>query len=257
MTSPSTQFRSAEDMSRLAPFVDAANPIDRTNWGNTFISYYTFGGALGIGFDLAIREHTNGKASLDDFMRAMWNAYGLPGGSRPGYVDHPYTVADIRARLAEVTGDRAFADGLVTRYVEGHEVMDYTHLFGLAGYVMRRARPGAASLGQMAFDRGASSLRIVAPTRIGSAAYAAGLDMDDEITRIGDESVSKVDDLEAVLKRRKPGDHVAIAFVRRGHPETAEATLEEDGDLEVVPVESTGGTLTEAQKAFRTSWTGQ
>jgi predicted metalloprotease with PDZ domain len=257
MTSPSTKFRSAEDMSRLAPFVDAANPIDRTNWGNTFISYYTFGGALGLGFDLAIRERTNGKASLDDFMRAMWKAHGLPGGSRPGYVDHPYTVADIRARLAEATGDRAFADALVTRYVEGHEVMDYTRLFSLAGFVMHRARPGAASLGVLAFDRTTSSLRLIAPTRIGSPAYAAGLDMDDEITKMGDESVSKVDDVEAALKRHKPGDRIAIAFVRRGHPETTEAILEEDGDLEVVPVESSGGTLTEAQKAFRAAWLGQ
>jgi predicted metalloprotease with PDZ domain len=254
MTSPATKFRSAEDMSRLAPFVDAAAAIDRTNWGNTFISYYTFGGALGLGFDLAIRERTSGRASLDDFMRAMWKAHGLPGGSRPGYVDHPYAVTDIRARLAEVTGDRAFADDLIARYVEGHEVMDYTRLFGLAGFVMRRARPGVASLGPVAFDRGASSLRIVAPTRVGSAAYAAGLDMDDEITRIGDESVSKADDLDAVLKRHKPGDRVTIVFVRRGHPESAAATLEEDSNLEVVPVEATGGAPTDAQKAFRAAW---
>ena len=254
MTSPATKFRSAEDMSRLAPFVDAAAAIDRTNWGNTFISYYTFGGALGLGFDLAIREHTGGRASLDDFMRAMWKAHGLPGGSRPGYVDHPYAVADIRARLAEVTGDRAFADDLITRYVEGHDVMDYTRLFGLAGFVMRHARPGGASLGPLAFDRGASSLRIVAPTHVGSAAYSAGLDMDDEITKIGDESVSKVDDLDAVLKRHKPGDRVAIAFVRRGHPESVETSLQEDGDLEVVPVEATGGTPTDAQKSFRAAW---
>jgi predicted metalloprotease with PDZ domain len=254
MTSPATKFRSAEDMSRLAPFVDAAAAIDRTNWGNTFISYYTFGGALGLGFDLAIREHTGGRASLDDFMRAMWKAHGLPGGSRPGYVDRPYAVGDIRARLAEVTGDRAFADDLIARYVEGHDVMDYTRLFGLAGFVMRHARPGGASLGPLAFDRGASSLRIVAPTHVGSAAYAAGLDMDDEITKIGDESVSKVDDLDAVLKRHKPGDRVAIAFVRRGHPESVETMLQEDGDLEVVPVEATGGTLTDAQKSFRAAW---
>jgi predicted metalloprotease with PDZ domain len=256
MTSPSTKFRSAEDMSRLAPFVDAASPVDRTNWGNTFLSYYTFGGALGLGFDLAIREHTNGRASLDDFMRAMWKTHGLPGGSRPGYVDHPYTVADVRARLSEVT-DRAFADDLITRYVEGHDAMDYTQLFGLAGFVMRRAHPGAASLGALAFDRGASSLRVVAPTRIGSAAYAAGLDMDDEITKIGDETVSKADDLDAVLKRHKPGDRIAIAFVRRGRPETTDATLQEDGTLEVLPVESTGGAPTEAQKAFRAAWIGQ
>src|SRR5690606_4277022 len=33
MLSPATQFRSAEDMSRMAPFVDAAARMDRTNWG--------------------------------------------------------------------------------------------------------------------------------------------------------------------------------------------------------------------------------
>ena len=122
---------------------------------------------------------------------------------------------------------------------------------------MRRARPGGASLGPLAFDRGASSLRIVAPTRVGSSAYAAGLDMDDEIAKIGDESVSKVDDLDAALKRHKPGDRVTIAVVRRGRPESVDATLQEDGDLEVVPVEATGGAPTDAQKAFRAAWLGQ
>jgi len=74
---------------------------------------------------------------------------------------------------------------------------------------------------------------------------------------IGDESVSKVDDLDAALKRHKPGDRVMIAFVRRGHPESVETTLQEDGDLEVVPVEATGGAPTDAQKAFRAAWIGQ
>ena len=44
-----TQFRSAEEMSRMALFVDAASWIDRTNWPNTFISYYVYGAALGVG----------------------------------------------------------------------------------------------------------------------------------------------------------------------------------------------------------------
>src|SRR4029079_6783519 len=85
LESPSYRFRSAEDMSRLAPLVDAAQWIDRTNWENTAISYYTFGAAIGLGFDLAIREHTNGRATLDDFMRAMWRTHGKPGGRLGGY----------------------------------------------------------------------------------------------------------------------------------------------------------------------------
>ncbi len=44
-------------MSQLAPFVDAAVSIDRTAWGNTFISYYTWGAAVGLGLDLSLREH--------------------------------------------------------------------------------------------------------------------------------------------------------------------------------------------------------
>ena len=48
-----------------------------------------------------------------------------------------------------------------------------------------------------------------------------------------------------------------IAFVRRGHPESVETTLQEDGDLEVVPVEATGGAPTDAQKSFRAAWMGQ
>ena len=51
---PGRQFRSAVDMSRLAPFTDAASAIDRTNWGNVFISYYTWGETLGLGLDLAV-----------------------------------------------------------------------------------------------------------------------------------------------------------------------------------------------------------
>ncbi len=30
-------------MSRLAPYVDAAQAVDPTNWENTFVSYYTYG----------------------------------------------------------------------------------------------------------------------------------------------------------------------------------------------------------------------
>lgn len=47
--SPARATRTAEDMSRLAPFVDAAVSVDRTAWPNTFISYYTWGAAIGLG----------------------------------------------------------------------------------------------------------------------------------------------------------------------------------------------------------------
>jgi predicted metalloprotease with PDZ domain len=253
LNSPSSRFRSAEDMSRLAPLVDAARWIDRTNWGNTFISYYTFGAALGLGFDLAIREHTGGRVTLDDFMRAMWRKHGKPGGQLVGYVDRPYTAKDIRDRLAEVT-DEPFADELMTQYVQGRERMDYARLLAQAGLLVRKMNPGRASIGTAAIETTGNHVRIIEPTRIGQSAYNAGLDQDDEILAIGDASVSSTDRLDSALAAHHPGDRVAIRVLRRGVETRVEATLEEDPRVEVVTLESTGATLTDAQKAFRKAW---
>ena len=90
-------------MSRMAPFTDGGRTTDRTNWSTTYISYYPFGGAIALALDLTLREQFDGRVTLDDFMRAMWQVHGKPGGSRPGYVDRPYTIADAEARLSEVT----------------------------------------------------------------------------------------------------------------------------------------------------------
>ena len=86
VASPGRLMHSAVEMSRLAPYVDAATSIDKTNRENTFISYYTYGAALGVGIDLKIRAEFPGK-SLDDWMRAMWKQH-------PD-VQKPYTLAKI------------------------------------------------------------------------------------------------------------------------------------------------------------------
>ena len=64
--------RSAEDMSRMAPFVDGGRSMDRTNWPATVISYYPYGGAIALALDLTLRDRTDGRTTLDDYMRAMW-----------------------------------------------------------------------------------------------------------------------------------------------------------------------------------------
>ncbi len=103
--SPAHEIRSAVDMSRMAPFIDGGRGNDRTNWPRTVISYYPFGGAIALALDLTLRDRSDSRVTLDDFMRAMWRAYGKPGGGREGYVDRPYSLADAEARLAEVSGD--------------------------------------------------------------------------------------------------------------------------------------------------------
>ena len=135
--SPGRMFRSAVDMSRLAPFVDAAVSIDRTAWPNLFISYYTYGQAIGLGLDLSLRDKSDGKITADDYMRALWARFGRPGQKEPGKVATAYSIDGLKETLATVSGDRNFANDFFSKYVEGRDVVDYTRLLARAGLIMR------------------------------------------------------------------------------------------------------------------------
>jgi predicted metalloprotease with PDZ domain len=255
VNSPGRVVRSAEEMSRMAPFTDGGRPIDRTNWPNTVISYYPFGAAVALALDLSLRERSDGRITLDDFMRAMWRAHGKPGGSREGYVDRPYTTADAEARLAEVSGDPAFARDFFSHYIQGRDVGDYAHLLRDAGFVVRKRDAGRAWLGDLRMDPRTDGARIVGEVPANSPAYAAGLDEGDAITQVGNERTGSADDVSNAIGRRRPGDRVSISFVdRAGVSRTATVTLAENPHLEVVAAELAGGSLTPVQRAFRDRW---
>ncbi len=117
--SPGRQIRSAVEMSRLAPFVDAAASIDRTAWPNLFISYYTYGSAIAMGLDLSLRDRTDGKLTIDAYMRALWRKFGRASNQTPGMAPAAYTIRDLENTLGELSGDTAFAKEFFERFVEG------------------------------------------------------------------------------------------------------------------------------------------
>jgi predicted metalloprotease with PDZ domain len=251
-THPARQFRSAVEMSQHAAYADAARSVDETNFSYSFISYYSYGAALALAMDLELRNRSNGNLSLDDYMRAMWQTHGKPGGAQPGLVAKPYTLQDARDRLAEVSGDRKFADAFFTRFVEGREAPDYATLLAPAGIVVRKRNPGAAWSGlQMSREDPARVGSLVA---FGTPAFAAGLENGDVITSVDGVAFTT---LAAALKNRKPGDAVGVEFRRpSGAVVKSTITLAEDPALQAVTVESSGGTLSPEQKAFRTAWVG-
>ena len=101
----------------------------------------------------------------------------------------PYTMDDLKAVLAEVSGDRAFADGYFSRYIQGHEVVDYGALLSRAGLVMRKRETGAVLVGaNLTFGSGGA--RVTGAALFGSALYKAGLDRDDLIVSIGGVTLS-------------------------------------------------------------------
>jgi predicted metalloprotease with PDZ domain len=254
------QFRSAVAMSELAPFTDAARSVDRTNFSTTFISYYTYGAAVALALDLSLRDRSSGKISLDDYMRAMWRAHGKPGGPEPGLVAKPYTLKDARDRLAEVSGDRRFADEFFDKYIEGRDAADYTRLLLRAGLILRKRYPGGAWSGlavagtprTLSNIDGSGAITNLVPW--GTPAFEAGLDQGDVIVDVDGKAWSN-GVLQSALKARKPGDRLSVTIKRRnGSTASAAIVLREDPSLEVVTVESAGGTLTAEQKAFREAW---
>lgn len=256
LTSPGRLVRSAEEMSRLAPLVDAATSIDRTVFGNTYVSYYTWGAAIGLGLDLTLRDRTNGQVTLDTYMRALWRVHGMPGGKAPGYVDRPYTVADLKAALASVSGDASFADEFFARFVQGRDTMDYGRLLARAGLILRRAFPGRAFAGELSLRDVQGRPRVTGAVPFGSPAYDAGLDRDDVILVVGGEEARSAADVDRAIREGRPGDRIPLVFERRGTRVTAVLSLVEDPRMEIARFEDAGQRVTAEQMRFRAEWLG-
>ena len=252
--SPGRQLRSAEDMSRLAPFVDAAATVDRVSFDNTYISYYAWGQALGLGLDLTLRDRTDGKVTLDHYMQALWQKHGRPGGKAPGYVDHPYTMADLKSVLAAVAGDARFADDFFARFIQGHEVVNYERLLARAGLVVRRAFPGRAFAGALRLQDVQGRPRVAGAVPFDSPAYQAGLDRDDIILAVAGVDTASAADVERTIGGRKAGDQVPVVFERRGQRITGLLRLEENPQIDIVPAEDAGRPLMPEQRQFRDAW---
>jgi len=194
--------------------------------------------------------------TLDDFMRAMWQRFGKPGGRAPGYVDRPYTMTDAKAVLASVSGDEAFASDFFARYIQGHEVVNYARLLSDAGLVLRPRAPQSGFAGELRLQDAPGGVRITAAVPAGTPAYQAGLERDDVLTQVGGAPVTRADEIDAAIRGARPGTSVAVTYLHRGRGQPMSATIRviPDPRLELVPAEQAGQALTDAQRRFRDGW---
>jgi len=233
-------------MSRQSPFVDAAVSIDETNVPNTFISYYSYGAVLALALDLELR--TRYDRTLDDYMRAMWREHGKTGV--------PYTLADLRETLGEITGDNTFSDMWFHDYVEGNDAPDFAGLLARAGLLLRPAHPDRATLGPAGLQAADGGVRVTSLTRIGSPLYAAGIEEGDVLTSVGGTSVSSPDEVASVVAAHAPGDTLVLTFRSRDGEHRSAAVLAADPEREIVPFERAGRPLSSGARALREAWLG-
>ncbi|MEN3971500.1 PDZ domain-containing protein [Sphingomicrobium sp. XHP0235] len=242
--SPAVPGSSPSEMSRLAPYLDAATSNDPIDGFNSKLSYYTYGAAVGLGLDLLLR--TRFDTSLDAYMRALWERYGK--------VEQPYTDADLLDTLADVTGDRAFAEDFFATVVHGDQLPDYGSLlsaFGLELRLLNAEQPWLDFI-QPSFE--GSRAMLDSNTVRGSALYQAGLGRGDEIVSIDGRAIDSAADWAAAMGSLKPGNGVTIAFRRRGGAEgQASVKVGSNPYLEIVPVDRP----TRQQLDRRQAWLGK
>ncbi len=136
------------------------------------ISYYTQGQNLGALLDLSIRNDSNGSASLDDVMRALFNENYKRGKG--------FTTEAMIAIINRLT-KKDYHD-FYRKYVFGTDVPDYDRIFGYAGYKFEEKIDQAPVFGfQMRNRNGGLMIGSIDP---GTGAAASGLKVGDVITKL-------------------------------------------------------------------------
>lgn len=211
--SPGSKLMSAEESSLSAPFIDDASHAQETNLANTAISYYPKGEIIGFVLDLLLRGRSNGKGSLDEVMRRMYEGFYLKSANSSYYLrGRGFRNEDFERTVSEVAGTDM--SDFFRRYVRGVETPPYEEAFAQVGLRFIREPRGPVTVGIAADEEEKTKFRI-ATVRPGSPAAAAGLEEGDVITSFGSTKLTPANLLRTV-SRYQPGDRVPVVLQRDG-----------------------------------------
>jgi predicted metalloprotease with PDZ domain len=215
---PGNRLMSAEESSISAPFLDGARHTQRTNLYNTSVSYYYKGEVLALTLDLLIRKETQGRASLDDVMRRLYDECYLKSPQATYYLrGRGYTPEDVERVVSAVAGSDFHQ--FFERYVRGTEVPPYEEALSAVGLrLVRQRSPQAYTAGITLDNENPTSLKII-NVRNNSPAENAGLDQGDTLVSIGGTEVSR-GDWQTTLNRYKEGASVPFIIRRDGRTQT-------------------------------------
>jgi predicted metalloprotease with PDZ domain len=181
------------------------------NSPNAIVSYYGKGSLVGMALDLTIRAETDGRKSLDDVMRALWQRYGVDFYGDGRDAGRGVTEAELEELFDEVTGLKL--KRTLDRYTRGTDDLPLAKLLAPFGVEMadqrKNAKPG---LGVRATREGNDCK--LANVYEGGAAHRAGLSAGDLLVAIDGLRVSATN-LDTLLARYRIGDSVTLHAFRR------------------------------------------
>ncbi|MBN9658145.1 MAG: M61 family metallopeptidase [Acidobacteria bacterium] len=241
-STPGRLVTSAESASFNA-WIQLYRPNENTP--NTAISYYTKGQVIGFILDAKVRKATNGAKSLDDVLKLAFERYSGAKG---------YTPEQFRTVAAEVAG--IDLKSFFKNALETTEELDYTEALDWYGLRFRpqerRSGPPRILTGVTAGTTGGRI--VVSRLQRGTAAYDAGLNVDDEILAVNGYRV-RAEQWPSRLDNYKAGDTVELLVARRDKLMTFKMPIVADEPkswaLEVKPEAS------DEQKAHLKDWLRQ
>lgn len=223
LQTPARRWSGPAAVSQQAVFVDAGVAVDKTNYGNNFLSYYTYGEVIALALDLTLRAQYN--TDLDALMRLMWQRFGKP--------EQPYQLSDIQQALAEVSGDAEFAAAFFRDSIDGPALPDFAALFAQLGLSLVQADPDKAWLGLLTLETYGDAVQVQSVSRDGSPWASAGVTDGDLLLQLGAVRLRSPEDIDTALKAARPGDVLALKFRRFDQEHDVKITVAADPTLKL------------------------
>ena len=193
------------------------------NAPNAIVSYYTKGALIALALDLTLRAKTDGKKSLDDVMRALWQQFGRDFYPVQG---RGVTPAEVEALFDDIGGTKL--KPFFERYVRGTDDLPLARLLAPFGVKLADRRKEAKPSLDVLLGRDGNDARL-AQVHEGGAAHRAGLSAGDVLVAIdGLRVTGNPANLEALLGRYRVGASVEIHAFRRDELMTFSAKLQGD-----------------------------
>ncbi|MGA9996834.1 MAG: PDZ domain-containing protein [Pyrinomonadaceae bacterium] len=169
------------------------------------VDYYSRGNVLGLLLDLSIRHDTQGAATLDDVMRALYtNFYKKNRG---------FTTEDLVQTINRLTKKDYHA--FFEKYVGGTEALPYTEVLSYAGLQLDETKNKVPRMG-ISTDNDKKITALVP----GGAAEGAGVRVGDVLVSIGEIKVSDPD-WSATFRKTyasRIGETIILSVQREGKP---------------------------------------
>jgi predicted metalloprotease with PDZ domain len=178
------------------------------NAPNAIVSYYAKGALIALALDVQLRAGSEGRTSLDDVMRLLWQRHGLTGVG----------VAEdgVFAAVREVGGDRL--GGRLARWleqaVEGRDDLPLARWLKAVGVTLDASPANAAPV--LGWKLGGSNGETkVLNVHDGGPAQAAGVAAGDVLVALDGLKVAGAKAMDEMLARRRAGDEVVLHVFRR------------------------------------------